>query len=119
MCFGEPGGEAWSERLDGAALFAPSLLRYELESVARKKCRAHPDQGRAILLAVSLALDPRRGIVWIDPDPLDVVLLATATGLTTDDASYLCLAGMLDADLVTRDASLAAALDPYAGSGGV
>jgi len=63
--------------------------------------------------ALALALDPERGITWLDPDPADVVLVANATGLTACDASYLCLAGMLDADLVTADRTLAARLDPY------
>ncbi len=112
VCFAEPDADAWALRLDGAALFAPTLLRAELQSVARKKCSGHPDQSRPVLRALALALDERQGITWIDPDPVDVVLLARATGLTTYDATYLCLAGMLEADLVTRDAALASALDP-------
>ena len=115
VTFGEPDAAEWSRRLDGAAVFAPSLLQYELQSVARKKCRQAPPQAPAILRALEIALDPRQGITWLDPDPVDVVLLANATGLTTYDASYLCLAGMLDADLVTGDRSLTAALDPFAG----
>jgi predicted nucleic acid-binding protein len=43
------------------------------------------------------------------------VLLAQATGLTAYDASYLCVAAMAGADLVTGDRALAAAVDPYAG----
>ena len=112
VCFAEPDADAWALRLDGAALYAPRLLRYELQSVARKKCTAHPEQARQVIGALALALDERQGITWIDPDPVDVVLLAKATGLTTYDATYLCLAGMLEADLVTRDAALAAALNP-------
>jgi predicted nucleic acid-binding protein len=112
VCFVEPDADAWALRLDGAALHAPRLLRYELQSVARKKCRAHPELAREVIEALALALDERQGITWIDPDPVDVVLLARATGLTTYDATYLCLAGMLEADLVTRDAALAAAVDP-------
>lgn len=117
VCFGEPDADAWGERLDGAALFAPTLLQYELQSVARKKCTRHPDRAPAIVRALALALHSSQGLVFLDPDPTDVVLLAAATGLTTYDASYLCLAGMLDADLMTRDARLAAALDPYAERG--
>ena len=112
VCFVEPDADIWALRLDGAALYAPRLLRYELQSVARKKCTARPEQARQVIEALALTLDERLGITWIDPDPVDVVLLARATGLTTYDASYLCLAGMLGADLVTRDAALAAALDP-------
>ena len=115
VCFDEPDADTWADRLEGAALFAPTLLKYELASVARKKCRAHPDQSQAILQALALALDSNQGITWLDPDPVDVALVAAACGLTTYDATYLCLAGMLSADLLTRDATLASALEPYTG----
>jgi predicted nucleic acid-binding protein len=115
VTFGEPDAERWSRRLDGAAVFAPRLLQYELQSVAHKKCRQQPRRAADILSALARSLDPRSGITWLDPDPADVVLVANATGLTPYDASYLCLAGQLDADLATADRALAAALDPYAG----
>jgi len=113
VAFGEPDGAGWSDRLDGSAVFAPSLLRYELCSVARKKCRQSPQQAAAIIAALALALEPQQGITWLDPDPADVVLMANATGLTPYDASYLCLAGMLGADLLTADRTLASALDSF------
>lgn len=116
IVFDEPGAAPWVRRLEGAALFGPTLLQYELQSVARKKCRGAPDRSPQIVEALALALDPSTGITWIDPNPADVVLIANATGLTTYDASYLCLAGLLDADLVTADETLAAALDPFANS---
>ena len=112
VVFGAPGAEDVSRQLDGAGLFAPTLLRYELQNVARKECRRQPERRREILEALQRVLDPRAGIVWMDPDPVDVVMLADMTGLSTYDASYLCLAGMLEADLVTRDRALAAAIDP-------
>ena len=56
------------------------------------------------------ALAARRGIVWHDVDAVDVALLAHATGLTVYDASYLWLAGWLEADLITLDRELAAAI---------
>lgn len=115
VVFGEPDAAEWIDRLDAAAVFAPTLLRYELQSVAHKKCRRHARQAPEILAALTLALDPRKGVAWVDPDPADVVLVANATGLTTYDATYLCLAGMLGADLVTADRKLAAALDPFTG----
>ena len=116
LTFGEPDGEEWAGRLDGCALYAPALLQYEMASVARKKCRQHPEQARHIVRALALALDSLRGITLMDPNPADVVLLANATGLTAYDASFLWLAGFLDADLVTRDKALAAAADPLASS---
>jgi predicted nucleic acid-binding protein len=111
ITFGEPDGPSWAFRLEGAELFAPTLLRYELSSVARKKCRQHPEHVRPVLLALDLALDPRRGITWMDPNAVDVVVLANAAGLTPYDASYLWLAGFLEAGLLTRDRALAAAHD--------
>ena len=114
IAFGEPGAVEWADRLEGAALFAPTLLRYELQSVAREKCRAHPKDARRIVRALEAALAPESGIVWMDPNPADVVLVANATGLSAYDASYLCLAGMIEAELATRDEELSAALDPFA-----
>lgn len=116
ITFSEPDAEHWGRQLEGAVIFAPTLLRYELQSVARKKCRTHPKDARRLLQALAITLDPAKRIVWMDPDPLDVVLVANATGLSAYDASYLCLAGMLEADLVTRDRKLAAAIDPFAQS---
>jgi predicted nucleic acid-binding protein len=115
IAFGEPDGSRWCSQLEGAELYAPTLLRYELSSVARKKCRQNPDLIRQVLLGLDLALDPGRGITWVDPSPVDVVVLSNATGLSPYDASYLWLAGFLEADLVTRDQELAAAHDVLAG----
>lgn len=116
VTFGEPEGEQWAERLDGCALYGPTLLQYELASVACKKCRQHPEQARQIVRAVTLALDSLRGITLMDPNPAEVVVMANATGLTAYDASFLWLAGFLEADLVTRDQALAAAVEPLASS---
>jgi predicted nucleic acid-binding protein len=113
VIFHEAGGPESSRRLEGAAVYAPTLLRYELQQLAAKKCRQRPAQSRDVLAALERTIDPRAGIVWMDPNPLDVVMMANATGLSTYDASYLCLAGMLGAALVTRDRQLAAALDPF------
>jgi predicted nucleic acid-binding protein len=95
--------------LDGAMIHAPSLLRYEMANAARKKCRRMEGQPKYIAMALSLALDRRRGITYHDPNPVDVLLIANATGLSPYDASYLWLAGFLGADLVTLDKQLAAA----------
>ena len=94
----------------GGGLCAAPLAVTELQSVAHKKCRQHPRQAAAILAALARTFDPSHGITWMDPDPSDVVLVANATGLTAYDASYLCLAGMLGADLATADRTLSAAL---------
>jgi len=107
--FQEPEGGAIATRLNGASLFAPTLLKFELASVARKKMRAQPARASRILMALATALEERWGIVWCDVDPTEAVLVANATGLTTYDAAYLWLAGSLGADLVTLDARLATA----------
>lgn len=114
ISFGEPDAERWSRRLEGSTLYAPKLLQYELQSVAWRKCRAHPSRAAQIVAALSRTLEPANGITWIDPEPAEVVLTATATGLTAYHASYLCLARALGADLVTADRALSSALDPYA-----
>ena len=115
VTFAEADAAEWGPRLEGATLFAPTLLRYELANVARKRCREDPGKTRQVLEALERALDPAFGIVWMDPNPMDVVMIANATGLSTFDASYLWLAGFLEADLATRDRKLAATLDPFAG----
>jgi hypothetical protein len=76
VTFGEPEGERWAGRLDGCALYGPTLLQYELASVACKKCRQHPEQARQIVRAVALALDTRRGITLMDPNPADELPVA-------------------------------------------
>jgi predicted nucleic acid-binding protein len=103
VVFQEPAGAAVRERLEGAAVFAPGLLKYELASTAWKKIRRQPEDAVKILTALAVALDDRWGLTWQDLEPVDVVLVAHATGLTAYDASYLWLAGSLGADLVTLD----------------
>jgi predicted nucleic acid-binding protein len=114
VTFGEPEADRCGRMLEGAVVHAPSLLRYEMTNAARKKCRATDARPRDIAIALSLTLDGRRGIVYHDPNPVDVLLLANATGLSPYDASYLWLAGFLGADLITLDRQLAAAHDAMA-----
>ena len=109
VVFQEPEEEAVSRQLDGAMVFAPELLKFELASVARKKMRLRPADAPDILSALSLALDGQWNLTWHDVHPTDVVLLAHATGLSVYDACYVWLAGSLGADLVTLDARVAAA----------
>ena len=115
IAFSEDSAPAWSQRIEGAELYAPTLMKYELANVARKKCRANPARTRQIIQALDLTLDPRRRISWVDPNPTDVVVLANATGLSPYDASYLYLAGFLGADLLTADERLAKSSCPFAG----
>jgi predicted nucleic acid-binding protein len=114
VVFREPQEEFVSRQLNGATVFAPTLLKFELASVAWKKARRRPGEAAKILSALALALDRRWNLNWQDVDPIDVVLTAQATGLTVYDASYVWLAGSLGADLVTLDARIAAASEAMA-----
>jgi len=107
LIFQEPEGDAIARRLDGATLFAPTLLRFELANTAWKKCARQPGDSAKILSALAKALEA--DIAWHDVDPVVADLVARATGLTAYDASYLCLAGSIGADLITLDSRLAAA----------
>ena len=117
LVFQEPAGDAVRDRLEGATVYAPSLLRFELANTAWKKIRRHPADASKIIAALAIALDDRSGLIWRDVDPADTVLLAQATGMTAYDASYLWLAASLGADLVTLDDRLAKAVDAYTTSG--
>ena len=114
LVFEEPEGDTIQRRLDGATVYAPALLRFELANTAWKKIKRRPADAPKILAALAVALDDRSGLVWQDVDAADAVLLAQATGTTAYDASYLWLAASLGADLVTLDDRLAKAVDPLA-----
>jgi predicted nucleic acid-binding protein len=112
VAFEEPATEVVAPRLHRAVVHAPSLLKFELANVARKKLRARDARPGAIVAALRNALDPRRGIIWHDVDHADVVLITGKTGLSAYDASYVWLAGILGADLVTLDDRLMRAIEP-------
>jgi predicted nucleic acid-binding protein len=104
LIFGEPRAEEARALLRDSELYAPTLLPYELASIARKKIIQYPDQkdGLSQALELGLALDIR----WVDVDHLEVLRLALETGLTTYDASYLYVARILGMLLVTFDERL-------------
>ena len=107
VIFKEPGFEQILERLTAGAVSAPPLLEFELINIAWKKVRRHPSHAAAILTALGLGLSGQWDIEWHDVEPVDVALVAAATGTSGYDASYLWLAGALGADLVTLDSRLA------------
>lgn len=109
IAFHEPAAAAISQRLDGATVFAPALLKFEMADIARSKARQQSKDAAKILAALTVALSDRWGIIWRDVDYADVVRIADATGASAYDASYLWLAAALDADLVTLDERLARA----------
>ena len=109
ITFGEPEGRALAARLDGAAVFAPTLLQFELANVAWKKARREPQNAAALIAALDAALAGDYGIMWRSVEPADVTLVALAVGCTAYDAAYLWLAGTLGAGLLTLDARLSRA----------
>jgi predicted nucleic acid-binding protein len=112
LAFNEPAGGEVARRLEGAIVFAPALLRFELANVAWKKTRrASEMETRKVVTALATVLEPRWGINWQAIDAVDTVLVAQATGLSVYDASYVWLAGSLGADLVTLDERLAHLVD--------
>ncbi len=108
VVFHEAGAESVHARVAGATICAPELLKYELTNVAVNKARRHPAHASEIFSRLDATLNRRRGVIWHDVNPVDVAVLATITGLSAYDASYLWLAGWLEADLVTLDKRLAA-----------
>ena len=105
VLFGEPGAEAAAAELEQGDPYAPTLLPYELASVARKKIRAHPGQAASILGTLERLED--LAISFVDADPIETVRLALRERLSAYDASYLWLAERLGGRLVTLDHALA------------
>lgn len=107
LLFDEPDAVPVRRRLQGRVLYSTTLLDYELANTALKKLRRRPDDSAAILASMHMvsALTVHREA----PDMVQVLALASATGLTAYDASYLWLARRLGAPLVTLDAQLARA----------
>ena len=101
--------EAWqaqaAERICGKALHAPSLLPFEIASVAAKKQKA----GRADIAADGLQMFALMDIGLHSVEPSALLALATRYRLSTYDAAYLWLAAELKAPLATFDEKLAAA----------
>lgn len=107
ILFGEPQANEALSLLGGVDLYEPTLLAYELASIARKKVTLYPNHRDAIFeaLLLGLALD----IEWISVSHIDALRLALSLGLTTYDASYAQVASSLRVPLVTFDRRLSAA----------
>ncbi len=101
IAFGEPRAEEAMSLLSGARLHEPTLLAYELASIARKKALSSPGRRETMTLALGMAL--QMDVAWTEVDHPAVLNLALETDLTTYDASYLYLARSLGASLVTFD----------------
>lgn len=91
------------------ALIAPTLLRYELASVATTKLIRYPQRADEINQRYRL-LD-RLAIEYVEPEWPTLPSLARRWALSAYDAAYLQLSLTRGAALVTLDARLAAAWD--------
>ncbi len=90
-------------------MHAPTLIDYELASVTMKKLRRVPANADALLAALHTVRRVR--IRRVQPDIVQVLALAVATGLTACDASYLWVSKSLGLRLVTLDRELAKAAE--------
>ena len=102
-----PDGRWVTDALTGAALVAPSLLPYEVTNVVRRQAERgatstdQAAQAHADLLDLAIEYWPYEtlaGRAW-----------ELRSALTTYDASYVALAEMIDAPLVTLDRRIAGA----------
>ena len=105
MVFGEAEGRTIAAHLESETLIAPSLIDYELVNVALKRVRRNP--GLAVQIGLSLAAALQMPLTRVAVPGLDVLVLASETGLTAYDAAYLWLARSRDCELVTLDKGLA------------
>lgn len=104
VLFGEPAADEVAARLQSATLAAPALIDYELGNACWKKCRRHPKLASALREAFLAYRD--LDLKLHDVDPAAVLTLAEREALTFYDASYLWLASVLQAELVTLDTRL-------------
>lgn len=109
IAFGEPTAQRARTELRGTRLYEPSLLPYELASIARAKIRRDPGQRQPILRALVIILSIEMELIEVDQ--VAVIRLALSSGLTTYDATYLYLARSLGVPVVTFDRQLRAAAD--------
>jgi predicted nucleic acid-binding protein len=105
LIFHEPWHALALDGLRGRALHAPTLLPFEIASVAAEKHRA----GRADIATVGLLQFVAMAIALHPVDPAAALSLALRYSLSTYDAAYLWLAAELKAPLATFNEKLAAA----------
>ncbi len=105
IVFGEAEGATIAAHLDGESLIAPTLFDYEMANIGWKKVRRHPDKHATLVAAMSRV--PSLQITKVAVPLDELFALATETGLTAYDASYLWLARSQDLELVTLDDQLA------------
>lgn len=107
MLFGEPEGESITDAVRGMRLIAPAIMAFELYNVCATRCRREP--ARRDDLVALLAPFAAFQVTPFEVDHDEVLVLATGTGLTHYDASYLWLSRLTGAPLITLDRALARA----------
>ena len=108
--FQEPERALAEESMGAAlALCAPTVLPYEIASVAQKKTR----RGEADLALFGIELFSAMDVGLHRVNIEEVCALANHYRLTSYDASYLWLAKHLDAPLFTFDRALQRAAEEY------
>ena len=100
----EPSAGAIERRIEGEFLLAPSLLPFEIANVCIIHARRFPERRNTFRQALDTF--HRLAIALRDVNVEGVFDLAERTRLTAYDASYLWLALLLDAELVTLDNQL-------------
>jgi len=106
FAFQEPQAQEAGALLKGIRIFAPTLLPYELASIARKKSALYPDKRSIIMDALDICLE--MDMTLSEPEYRDLSALSLETGLTVYDSAYLWLARSLGIELVTFDRRLSA-----------
>ena len=106
LIFEEPAGDEAAAMLVDRALHAPSLLPFELASVAVKKQRAGATQDW-VDAALQAYTEQRIDLHPVPPEA--AARLAARYALSAYDAAYLWLAAELAAPLATFDSKLAQA----------
>lgn len=107
VIFHEPKESEVLDALKSSEWFAPSLIDYEMASIARAKLLKHENLADEIRLAFNTFCRIQFQRVRVNYG--EVVELALQKKLTTYDASYLWLSSTLKCQLLTLDAELAKA----------
>ncbi len=108
IVFQEPWKDEALQRISGRTLHAPSLLNYEITSVALKKMRrgeTHAADGLEQAMGTDVELH--------DINLQEVCELALRYQLSAYDAAYLWLAAEIKAPLATFDEKLGAAAQTH------